>query len=451
LVLGEDISLHKEQGMKTKEKRERRFKLIADARALLDTAEAANRDLTTEERTQYDAMLAESETLRSQVEREERQVELERDMLEARGRERGAPPESRGGNGGGNGGTPDEATVNALPEELREHFRRSARVTPEYRRAFRSYLRNGAISPVLEHGEHNPEYRDLDASVATGAGFLRAPIQMVQTLIKKVDDLVFIRGLATKYQVPQAASLGVPTLTADPDEGDWTAELATGSADSGMAFGRRELHPFPLAKRIKLSNLLLRSAVIDVEGLVLDRLAYKRAITQEKAFLTGDGVKQPLGLFTASTDGISTGRDVVAGSTTAITFDGLNDAKYNMKAQYWAKLLWLFHRTALGQISKIKDGEGQYMWQPSRQAGQPDMLLATPFKMSEYVPNTFTTGKYVGMIGDFSWYWIADSLDLQIQRLVELYAETNQTGFITRQETDGMPVLEEAFTRLKLA
>jgi Phage capsid family len=62
-----------------------------------------------------------------------------------------------------------------------------------------------------------------------------------------------------------------------------------------------------------------------------------------------------------------------------------------------------------------------------------------------------STGEYVGLLGDFSHYWIADALSMQIQRLNELYAETNQVGFIGRLETDGAPVLEEAFVRVKLA
>jgi len=74
-----------------------------------------------------------------------------------------------------------------------------------------------------------------------------------------------------------------------------------------------------------------------------------------------------------------------------------------------------------------------------------------PISMSEYAPSTLTTGLYVGILGDFSNYWIADALDMQVQRLVELYAEANQVGFIGRLETDGMPVLEEAFSRVKLA
>jgi HK97 family phage major capsid protein len=82
--------------------------------------------------------------------------------------------------------------------------------------------------------------------------------------------------------------------------------------------------------------------------------------------------------------------------------------------------------------------------------GTPDRILEVPYVMSEYAPSTFTTGLYVGIIGDFSFYWIADSLKLEIQRLDELYAVTNQVGFIGRSETDGLPVLAEAFARVKL-
>ena len=61
------------------------------------------------------------------------------------------------------------------------------------------------------------------------------------------------------------------------------------------------------------------------------------------------------------------------------------------------------------------------------------------------------TGQYVGLLCDWSHYWIADALTLQIQRLTELYAEKSQVGFIGRMETDGQPVLAEAFVRVKLA
>lgn len=270
-------------------------------------------------------------------------------------------------------------------------------------------------------------------------------------LIQAIDDQVFIRQWATPNTVTQAQSLGVPTLAADPADADWTSELGTGNEDSSMSFGKRELKPNPLAKRIKVSNRLLRLTP-EVESLVILRLAYKFGITYEKAGMTGNGANQPLGVFTASADGISTSRDMSTDNTaTAFTTDGLKNAKYALKGGYWPRARWLFHRDGVKLLAKLKDGDGRYMWQNSIQLGQPDMLDGIPLFTSEYVPNTFTTGLYVGILGDFSYYWIADALDFSIQRLNELYAATNQTGFIGRLESDGMPVLEEAFVRVKLA
>jgi HK97 family phage major capsid protein len=69
----------------------------------------------------------------------------------------------------------------------------------------------------------------------------------------------------------------------------------------------------------------------------------------------------------------------------------------------------LFHRDALKQIRKLRNdaggaGTGDYLWQPSTQVGQPDTLLGVGVMSSEYVPNTFTSGLYVGMVADFSYY-----------------------------------------------
>jgi HK97 family phage major capsid protein len=249
-----------------------------------------------------------------------------------------------------------------------------------------------------------------------------------------------------------AETIGAPTLDTDVDDADWTSELATGSEDSSLAFGRRSLTPHPLAKRIKISNDLLGGGGINAEQLAIDRLSYKFAISEEKGFMTGTGAAQALGVFTASAQGISTGRDVSTDNTTTeIRFDGLKNAKYSIKGAYWPRLRWVFHRDALKMLSKLKDGEGRYQWEASVQVGQPDRLLNFPLHVSEYAPNTFTTGLYVGILGDFSKYWIVDSLKLRFQRLVELYAETNQIGLIGRAKVDGMPVLEEAFARVKLA
>lgn len=392
----------------------KRAELINQARAMLEAAEKEKRDFSAEEQTNYDAIFADMSKIDKKLEN------LRKLGTVDDGEFRSAEPEKPEGSERGN----------RSPEEEKRT------------RAFDAFLRRGAILPEL---------RALQADSDAAGGFYTTPQQFVNRLIQAIDDQVFIRQWATPNTVTQAQSLGVPTLAADPADADWTSELGTGNEDSSMSFGKRELKPNPLAKRIKISNRLLRLTP-EVESLVILRLAYKFGITYEKAGMTGNGANQPLGVFTASADGISTSRDMSTDNTaTAFTTDGLKNAKYALKGGYWPRARWLFHRDGVKLLAKLKDGDGRYMWQNSIQLGQPDMLDGIPLFTSEYVPNTFTTGLYVGILGDFSYYWIADALDFSIQRLNELYAATNQTGFIGRLESDGMPVLEEAFVRVKLA
>jgi HK97 family phage major capsid protein len=389
----------------------RRAALILQARAMLERAEAEKRDFSSEEQTNYDAIFSDVGKLDTKLENLRKLGSVDVDF-------RSSEPER-----------PETRDAAAVDVEKQS-------------RAMTAYMRTGAIAPEL---------RALQAESDVAGGFITTPQQFVNRLIKAVDNQVFIRQWATANPVATAQSLGMPYLANDPDDADWTSELGTGNPDNTMSFGKRELFPHPLAKRIKISNKLLRLNP-DVEQLAIDRLAYKFAVSFEKAALTGAGANKPLGVFVASTDGISTGRDVSTdNTTTAFTADGLKNAKYALKATYWPRAKWMFHRDAVKMLAKLKDAENRYLWQSSVQLGQPDMLEGIPLFTSEYAPNTFTTGLYVGILGDFSYYHTADALDFGIQRLNELYAETNQTGFIGRLETDGMPVLEEAFVRVKLA
>jgi HK97 family phage major capsid protein len=294
-------------------------------------------------------------------------------------------------------------------------------------------------------------HASLERGDDSAGGYLVPPQEFVSQLIKKIDDLTFIRQKATTYTLTSAKSLGVPTLETDPNDADWTPEVGTVTEDTAMTFGKRELNPNQLSKEILVALRLLDTGVIPVEQLVLERMAHKFAITEEKHYLTGSGASQPLGLFTASPDGISTGRDISTGmTTTAITADGLINVKYSLKGQYQSQAEWLFHRDAMLQIALLKDSQNRYLFIESLRADEPDRLLGRPLMNSEYVPNTFTTGLYVGMLGVFSHYWIVDSLSMQMQRH-DLEIRKNKVGFIGRKETDGMPVLEEAFSRITLA
>lgn len=401
--------------MTIRELQEKRNKLVADARAHLEKHQKAG-TFNGDENKRFDDMMDEADDLRKQIEAMRRAEEAEADLR--------AITEQRITPDGDSQPTGEYRSISGRPL-TEEEFRAGEE-------AMNAYLRG--------------ERRALEAGDDSKGGFLLPSQQMASGFIKNVDNLVFARRLAQVDTVTKAESLGIPTLT-DPDDHDWTSELATGSEDSSLSFGKRELRPHPLAKRIKVSQKLLRSAAQSPVSIIQDRFAYKQAVTQEKAFLTGSGHDQPLGVFTASNDGIPTSRDVSEDmASTAITADGLIACKYTLKGAYWGNARWLFHKDAIKQIAKLKDGEGQYIFN-----GPENTILGRPVDVSEYAPNTFTTGEYVGLFGDWRrGYRIVDALSMTIQRLNELYAETNQIGFIMRSETDGAPVLAEAFVRVKL-
>lgn len=424
------------------EMKQKRANLINDARALVDLADKESRQMTQEENNQYDALIGEVDKLGAEVDKREKLEAMSATINQFEQNAMRPDVKSR---------QPLAFQSRALRElsasdpDLFEQPEWRSLVdrigTPEYRKQYRSTLRAWA----------NGEQRALQADSGILGGYMYAPLQLVDGLIKAVDDLVYMRQWGTIYPVVGAESLGAPSLDNDPADPTWTSELAIGSEDSTMSFGRRELHPHPLAKYIKISRKLLMK-VPSVESLVMNRLAYKFAVAMENGGLNGSGVGEPLGVFTASADGIPTSRDVSTGNTaTSMTFDGLKEAKYMLKGQYWPRARWIFHRDGLKQLAKLKDGEGQYIWAESVRVGEPSTLLGMPVFMSEYAPNTFTTKLYVGLLGDFSYYWWADSMAMEMQRLVELYAATNQIGLIGRLESDGAPVLSEAFVRVKLA
>ena len=395
---------------KLREMLEKRNRSVTEARALVDKAETEKREMSAEETGQYDALMKEAVSLRDKIDRETKLQEEERANAAASiGKEnRGTPP------------TPDA--------ELRSA-------------AFRNLLRTGDLSAE--------EHRALVTGSDTGGGFLNAPQEFVPQLIAAVKNLVFMEALATPHTTTNANGLGFPTLENDIDDFAMITEIKSAPEDTSLSFGKREFKPHPSSKIIKISDAMLRADGINPEQIVMDRAAYKYAVLKENKYLLGTGNQEPLGVFVASAKGINTDRDVTLEQSTDFTADDIVNIKYSLKSQYMSKASWLFNRTAVAKLAKVKDGEGRWIFEMTDKIGEMDQLKGSKLYMSEYVPNTFTAGLYVGMFADFSWYWTVQSLSLRIKRFNELFARERQVGFQFDTEFDGMPVLSEAFARIK--
>ena len=407
------------------ELRDQRGRALQEARSIAEKAAGEKRVKTDDEQRQYDLHIGDVSKLGKEIDDEVRLLETERELATVAVRT--AAKQS-----GTEKPVEDKFTIN-----------------------FRKMILDGERSLNNEElhslKKELVESRGLSAGTDVKGGFTLTPEEFINDLLVNVKDKVFMRQLAKVIPLKGAMSCGVPTLDTDVGDADWTPEIGTVSEDDNMRFGKRSLTPHPLSILVKISEPLLRNSALNPESLVMDRMAYKFGVAMEKAYLTGNGAQQALGVFTASDDGIPTTRDVSEGNTaTEIKADNLIAVKYSLKAQYMGTAQWLFHRDAIKMLAQLKDGEGRYLFDLATKSGVPDMLLGRPLSMSEFAPNTFTASQYVGIFADFSNYWIADSLALQFRRLNELFALNNQVGFIGRMETDGMPVLAEAFTRVKL-
>lgn len=439
--------------MTPKEIAEKLTQLTQASRAIVDAADvkaggpgkgvlsAEDDQKIAELNAEYDTIKAEADAVERRGAQDARHEAHEAYMAESTGR-RTAPLTPDGGQAGADGGEGEPITMEFRGETitLDPRTRQHATATPEYRQAFASYLIGQAQA-------------GLQAAPDTQGGYL-VPAQVAYELLKSLDDECFMRAICNVLPpLSQAGSLGQVTLDTGMADASWSAEVpaAAVTENDSLRLGKRELTPHLLTTRVKLSMLLMRSAAINPETILREELARIFSETEEKAYLLGTGSQQPLGVFVASDDGIPTSRDVTTASSTAVVADEFVDMYYNLKGGHAKDATWLLHRDCVKRVRKLKDSDGQYIWQPGLQAGQPDLLLGLPIAMSEFAPNTFTAAQYVAILGNFKrGYWIVDALDLAIQRLGELYAETNQVGFIARKQTDGAPVLAEAFTRLKM-
>ena len=434
---------------KIREWRDERARCIEQARAVNEKARSENRALTEQEETEFNQWTSRAEELFASIQREEtlRDQEL-RSLAPGRTSEPPAPS------------NPMEPRA-LVPLESRDN--QLAEIEQRQLTAFRGFCGRGlsSLSPdqmrdlgtartqIFRPDTPPQELRDMTAGLDLDGGFLYAPISYSQQVVQALNDDVVMRGLATVESLTNADSLGIPTIEEDPGDPEWTTEIAEVPRGDGFKLGGRQLKPTPLAIEVLISHQLLRRSS-RAEAVLLDKLRHKNSITLELHYTMGNGENQPLGVFYPSEQGIPTSRDVSEGNTAVPTIEGCIHAKYTLRAPYWKNARWLFHQQAIKELLLFKDANLNYVWQPSVQIGQPDRLLSIPVMMSAFAPNLYVPGAYFGVLGDFRYYHIADALTMQIQRLNELYARVGKVGFIIRLETDGMPVLADAFVRLQL-
>lgn len=391
--------------MTLKEKREKRAALLNQQRALIDSNPNG---MSAEVETQYENIETDYKALDKAIKREEGLESVENSLRQSQ-----AP-----------------APVTELNNGLSDKDKKRA----EYKSAFfDNYIRRGQIKNALQVGTDSE------------GGYL-VPEEWAANIVKALSEVNVVRRYARS--IATMSDRNIPIRAGRASFG-WIAEEGTYTKPD-PSFGNVLLQAHKLGGIILVSDELLADSAYNLEGELAADAAEEFGFREEVGFLTGDNSGKPNGLFeVASVGGVSlTG--TTAASTTAVTADEMIDTYYGLAKSYRARATWVTSDTVEKALRKLKDSDGQYLWQPSLQAGAPATFLGRPFETSDGAPDP-AAGERSIIFGDLGYYQIVDRLNMTVKRLNELYAETGQTGYQFTKRVDGELTLAPAVTFLQQA
>ena len=381
---------------------EKRAKAWESAKAFLDAKRGSDGLLSAEDSATYEKMEADVNNLTKEIERLTRQKAIDDQLSMATSQPITSSPKK------------DLASDADKPFRARDSYK-EAMVT-----ALRSEFRT--ITDVLQEG--------VDAD----GGYL-VPIEYDRRLIDILDEENIMRKLGTRITTSGEHKIN---LAATKPAASWIEE--GGALTFGDAtFDQKFMDAHKLHVAIKVTEELLYDSAFNIENYIITQFGKALANAEEDAFLNGDGSGKPYGLFDSTKGG------TVAGTNTAaLKSDDILDLIYALKRPYRKKASFIMNDKTLAELRKLKDNNGQYLWQPSYTAGEPDRICGYTIHTSAYAPEDKIA------FGDYSYYNIGDRGSRSFTALRELFAGNGMVGYVAKERVDGLLLLPEAVQILGL-
>ena len=280
------------------------------------------------------------------------------------------------------------------------------------------------------------EYKALSVVPDTAGGYL-APSEYVREIIKAETEISPVRSLVRVRQTA-AKSVQIPKRTGQ-FAAVWVAEQGTKSETTGLTYGLEEIPTSELYALVDISNQMLEDSAFSMDGEISMEAAEQFAVAEGAAFVSGSGVGKPQGFLTNANVGTTN-----SGAATTITADGLLSLKYAIKSAYQASASWVMKRATISSVRKLKDGNGNYLWQPGLAQGRPNTLDGDPYVEVADMPSEGAGLKPVAY-GDWrrAYTWI-DRISMEMLRDPYTQATSGNVRFIVRKRVGGQVTLAEA-------
>lgn len=318
-----------------------------------------------------------------------------------------------------------------------------------YRDGLNVYMRRGGNTPA-----------SVMAAMSVGSdpdgGYTVTP-DTSGRIVKKLFETSPMR------QVASVTTIGTDRLEGFNDHGEagagWVGETAPRPATSTPQLGKWEIPVHEIYAFPQVTQKLLDDSMWDIEAWLTGKVSDKFSRVENAAFLNGDGVLKPRGLLTYPTavtadatrpwgtfQHVLTGTDGTFGTTTNGT-DKLIDLVYSVKAGYRANASFMASRSTIAAIRKIKDGQGNYAWQPSLSAMSGGLILGFNTVEGEDMP-VMAADSLSLAFGDFrEAYQIVDRIGIRVLR--DALTNKPYVGFYTTKRVGGDAINFEAVKFLK--
>lgn len=412
------------------ELREQMATIATEARATLDkitdkTTEAEAKEIE----HRFDNMMADHDRIASQVERLEKLAEIEARMA---------------------AGDPRRPTGDG-------EQRHEDKGAPEYREVFEKMIRFGVSElkaeerQVLASNRAAVEYRAQTSGTDASGGYtvpteFSGEIDKAMALWGPMWDANIVRELSTS----NGREIDFPTVDDTAKTGRIKAENSEVDDDGSddVVFGNKKLNAYVYdTGMVKIPMELLQDSAFNMESLLNDLFGERLGRLANSVLTTGTGSSQPNGIVTASSAGKT------AAAVAAITADELMDLQHSVDPAYRQspKCRWMFNDSTLLAIRKLKDGQGNYLWQMGDvRTGEPSTILGHSYSVNQAMASLAASAKPV-LFGDFSRYIVRKVNGFQVITLRERYAEYFQVGMVGFKRFDGEILNSAAIKHMVMA
>ncbi len=303
----------------------------------------------------------------------------------------------------------------------------------EYK-AFEKFIVSGKSGLSMD------ETKILRTDIDTDGGFLVHP-EITDLLLKNITEISPIRQIARVRQT-SSKSIVIHRRTGII-QGGWTGECEQ-ITDTSSTYGDEEIFVNRLTVCNTITVEMLNDSSFNMETEIMMDVTEDFAQKEGEAFVTGDGVKKPEGFINDSNIQI-----VTTGIANDISADSIIEIAGELKTGY--SPVYLLNRRTTAAVRQLKDGNGQYLWQPGLAGGLPNTLNGAPYLETPDLADIAADSKPIAY-GDFGrGYTIVDSVMMSVIRDQFTLAQTGKVKFIFMRRVGGQVVLSEAIKILQVA